>query len=103
MEQKETIVDRIRKRRLTWFGHATRMENGRLPIMILHSQVDGRRDRGGLTKTWMDNILQDIKHREWTFEKRRIKSGRDQLGDFSLRPHRRRTPDGRENWNWNAS
>ena len=32
MEQKETIVDRIRKTRLTWFVHVTRMENGRLPI-----------------------------------------------------------------------
>ena len=32
MEQKETIIDKIRKRKLTWFGHVTRMENGRLPI-----------------------------------------------------------------------
>jgi len=46
---------------LTWFGHVTRMENGRLPIMALHSHVDGRRDRGRPTKTWMDNIMQDIK------------------------------------------
>src|SRR6218665_1050694 len=45
MEQKETIIDTIRKRGLTWFGHVTRMENGRLPIMALDSQVDGRRDR----------------------------------------------------------
>ena len=37
------------------------MENGRLPIMALHSQVDGRRDRGRPTKTWMDNIMEDIK------------------------------------------
>ena len=28
-------------------------------------------------------------------------AGRDQLGDFLLRPHRRRTLDGGENWNWN--
>ena len=59
--KKETVVDRIRKRRLTWFGHVTRMENGRLPIIALHSHVDGRRDRGIPTKTWMDNILEDIK------------------------------------------
>jgi len=61
MEGKETIVNRIRKGRLTWFGHVTRMENGRLPIMALHSQVDGRRDRGRPTKTWMDNIIEDLK------------------------------------------
>ena len=61
MEGKETIVNRIRKGRLTWFRHVTRMENGRLPIMALHSQVDGRRDRGRPTKTWMDNIIEDLK------------------------------------------
>src|SRR6218665_1055657 len=61
MEQKETIIDKIRKRRLTWFGHVTtRMENGRLPMMALHSQVDGRRHRGRPTNTWMDNIMEDI-------------------------------------------
>jgi len=56
MEQKETIVDTIRKRR-----YVTRMENGRLPIMALHNQVDGRSDRGRPTKPWMDNIMEDIK------------------------------------------
>ena len=61
MEQKETLVDRIRKRRLTWFGHVTRMENGRLQIMALYSQVDGRRDRERPTKTQMDNIMEDTK------------------------------------------
>ena len=29
--QKETVVDKIRKRRLTWFGHVTRMDDKRLP------------------------------------------------------------------------
>ena len=43
------------------FRHVTRMENGRQPIMVLHSQVDGRRDRGRPTKTRMDNIMEDIK------------------------------------------
>src|ERR1700733_6906972 len=31
--QKETIIDKIRKRRLTWFGHVTRMEGKRLPAI----------------------------------------------------------------------
>src|SRR6218665_3004733 len=61
MEQKETVIYKIRKRRLTWFVHVTRMENGRLPIMALHSQEDRRRNRGRPTKTWMDNIMDDIK------------------------------------------
>jgi len=41
MEQKETIIDNVRKRRLTWFGHIARMENGRVPIMtlLIHSFI----------------------------------------------------------------
>jgi len=45
--------------------------------------------------------MEDIKAQVWIFEKRLIKPGRDQLGDFLLGPHRRQTPDGGENWNWN--
>ena len=64
MGQKETIVGIIRKGRLAdvfQACHVTRMENGRLPIMALYSQVYRRRDRGRPTKTWMDNILEEIK------------------------------------------
>ena len=45
--------------------HVIRMENGRQPIMALYSQVDWRRDKQKPTrrptKTWMDNIMEDIK------------------------------------------
>jgi len=27
--QKETVVERVKKRRLIWYGHVIRMENGR--------------------------------------------------------------------------
>ena len=33
--QRETVVDKIRKRRLTWFGHVTRMDDKRLPAAAL--------------------------------------------------------------------
>src|SRR6218665_3562197 len=33
--QQVTLVDKIRKRRLTWFGHVTRMEGNRLPVVAL--------------------------------------------------------------------
>ena len=33
---KKPKIDKIKKRRLTFFGHVTRMENGRLPIMALY-------------------------------------------------------------------
>src|SRR6218665_1154421 len=44
--QEITFIYKIRKRRLTWFGHVTRMENSRLPAVALYGQVDGTRSRG---------------------------------------------------------
>ena len=60
MGQETTIIDRIRKRRLTWFGHVSRMENGRLPLNTLHAQIEGQRSRGRPAKTWMKNVMEDI-------------------------------------------
>jgi len=31
LEREETIIDKIQKRRLTWFGHVERMADNRLP------------------------------------------------------------------------
>src|ERR1700733_15508547 len=58
---EETVIDRIRKGRLKWFGHIERMNNNRLPIAALHGHVEGERSRGGQHKTWMDNIREDMK------------------------------------------
>src|SRR6218665_3042181 len=43
--QEITFIDKIRKRRLTWFGRVTRMENSRLPAVALYGQVEGTRSR----------------------------------------------------------
>ena len=50
----------IRRRRLTYIGHVTRMEE-RLPARALYSNVEGTRSRGRQAKTWMDNVKQDLK------------------------------------------
>jgi len=67
--------------------------------MVLHSHVDGKRDRGKPIKTWVDNIMEDIKAQGMDIREAADNAiGRDQLGDFLLGPHRRRTPDGGESW-----
>ena len=58
---EETIVEKIRKRRLRWFGHVERMEGKRLPLAALHGHIEGERSRGRQPKTWMDNVREDLK------------------------------------------
>ena len=54
------MVDRIRKRRLMWFGHVTRMEGNRLPVVALYGQVAGTRSIGRKPKKWIDNVKEDL-------------------------------------------
>ena len=58
--QQVTLVDKIRKRRLTWFGHVTRMEGSRLPVVALYGQVEGTRSRGRQAKKCIDNVKEDL-------------------------------------------
>ena len=74
--QKETVVERIKKRRLTWYGHVIRMENGRMPAKALHGEVEGTRSRGRQKKRWIDNVLEDIEDRGWDL-RRAIELARD--------------------------
>ena len=62
--QRETLVDKIRKRRLTWFGHVVRMDDKRLPARALYCHVEGTRSRGRQTKTWMENVRQDLAEKD---------------------------------------
>ena len=58
-------MERIKKRRLTWYGHVIRMENERMPAKALHGEVEETRSRGRQKKRWIDNLLEDIEDRGW--------------------------------------
>src|SRR6218665_1588905 len=58
---EETVVQKIKKRRLQRFGHVERMEEKRLPNAALHGHVEGKGSRGRQRKTWMDNVREDLK------------------------------------------
>src|SRR6218665_2209584 len=64
---EETVVQKIKKRRLQWFGHVERMEEKRLPNAALHEHVEGKRSRGRQRKTWMDNVREDLKEKNIDF------------------------------------
>src|SRR6218665_900689 len=52
---RETVVEKIKKSILLWYGHVKRMERERLPIADLHGHVEGKRRRWRKRKLWMDN------------------------------------------------
>ena len=56
----ETVVEVIRRRRLTWFAHVSRMSGDRLPTRALHCYISGRRSRGRPSKKWINNIQEDL-------------------------------------------
>ena len=61
--QEIPLIDKIGKRRLTWFGHVTGMEGYRLLEVALYGQEVGTRSRGRQPK-WMDNVKEDLKAQE---------------------------------------
>jgi len=60
LHQEETPVNKIKKKRLTWFGHVTRMDERRLPPRAMHCHIEGTRNVGRQPKRWTDNIKDDI-------------------------------------------
>jgi len=55
------IVQVLQTRRLTYFGHVTRMGSDRYPHLLLHGYTHGRRAKGRPRKKWLDNICDDCK------------------------------------------
>ena len=60
------ITDLIQIRRLTYFGHVSRMQPERYPHVLLHGHVTGCRPRGRPRKRWIDNVKEDCSRLEMT-------------------------------------
>jgi hypothetical protein len=57
----EPIETTIRKRRLAYVGELVRLEDGRIPKMMLFAELDhGKRSRGGQPANWVSDIKQDL-------------------------------------------
>jgi len=56
---EKDIVDLLKARRSTHFGHVNRMGNDRFPLMLLHGHTYGHRSRGRPKKKWLDDIRED--------------------------------------------
>ena len=53
------IVELLQIRRLTYFGHVSRMQPERYPHILLHGHIAGSRPQGRPRKKWIDNIKED--------------------------------------------
>src|SRR5688572_32788648 len=62
--QKETLVDKIRKRKLTWFGQVVRMDDKRLQARELYCHMEGTQSQGRQTKMWMESVRQDLAEKD---------------------------------------
>ncbi len=51
----------LRQRRLEWLGHVARMDDARIPKVLLFSLLPQRRPPGGPRKRWRDCVITDLK------------------------------------------
>jgi hypothetical protein len=57
----EDIVRFVKSRRLAWLGHVERMGEVRIPRMLLHGGIEGRRRRGRQRKRWLQSLEEDLR------------------------------------------
>ena len=63
LNQMDSLVQKIERRRLQWFGHVKRMNNSRLPAKALETLVSGTSSRVRQNKRWIDNVKEDLQQR----------------------------------------
>jgi hypothetical protein len=56
VKKKPDIIDIKEKKRLQWYGHVKRMQEERLPKLIMEWIPGERRKRGRPRKTWMEGV-----------------------------------------------
>ena len=56
LDVQTTLVDRIRAKQLSYFGHVKRMPPSRYPKITLEGRIPGKRPQGRPPMRWTDNI-----------------------------------------------
>ena len=70
MKEKPDIVDIIERKRLQWYDHVKRMQDERLPKLIMEWIPGERRKRGRPRKTWNGRCTSS--HENKTFRRRSV-------------------------------
>jgi len=56
MNLVRSLLDDIETKKLQWYGHVQRIEEGRLPKEVMKWRSPGRRKRGRTELTWAEGI-----------------------------------------------
>jgi len=56
----EDIKEHLEVHWLRWFGHLERMNSGNIVKRIWKKEIDGRKRKGRLHKTWNDEVREDM-------------------------------------------
>ena len=60
------ISAKVQERRLKWYGHVMRREDGYVGRRAMSMEVEGRRKRGRPRRRWMDCVSDDLKEKGLT-------------------------------------
>ena len=63
LQAEQSILDRIQRRQLKWYGHLLRMEDSRWPKKIYQWTPHGRRRRGRLQQLWENEVTDFMRNR----------------------------------------
>jgi hypothetical protein len=63
VKEKPDIIDSLERKRLQWYGHVKRMQEERLPKLIMEWIPGERRKRERPRKTWMEGVQAAMKTR----------------------------------------
>ena len=66
-----SIEEVARQARLRWYGHVSRMDNGRIPKALLDATLECRRGRGRPRRKWIDAVGNDLDCRDISWEEAR--------------------------------
>lgn len=64
MAATETVIDRIQKRSLKWFGHLLRMEDTRWPKRLFYWTPPGKRKKGRPRRSWNEGVRTAMRERD---------------------------------------
>jgi hypothetical protein len=70
VKEKPEIIDITERKRLQWYGHVKRMQEDRLPILIMEWIPGKRRKRGRQRKMWMEGVRAAMKTRHLEADQR---------------------------------